>query len=190
MLIFSARSGALASRIGPRLQMAMGPVLVGTGMVLFRLVGPSGDYLTEVLPAVLVLGAGLAFTVAPLTTTALASAPVDHAGVASAVNNDVARAGGLIAVALLPVVSGITGASYLHPLQLTHGFRTAVAVSGVAAAAGGVLAAVLIRNPPRRAPVEVAAAAAAPVHCGLEAPPLALVHPGSSPAPPGARMSA
>ena len=93
------------------------------------------------------LGAGLALTVAPLTTTALSSAPADHAGVASAVNNDVARAGGLVAVALLPVVSGITGASYLHPLQLTAGFRTAVVISGVAAAAGGLVAAVLIRNP-------------------------------------------
>jgi EmrB/QacA subfamily drug resistance transporter len=182
MLIFSARSGALASRIGPRLQMAVGPVLVGAGMVLFRLVGPSGAYLTEVLPAILVLGAGLAFTVAPLTTTALASAPVDHAGVASAVNNDVARAGGLIAVAVLPVVAGITGASYLHPLQFTAGFRMAVVISGVAAAAGGLVAALLIRNPRRPAgpaPSDVAAAART-VTCGLEAPSLATVGAGTT----------
>ncbi len=127
MLVFSARSGALATRIGPRLQMAVGPVVVGAGMVLLRLVGPSGAYLTEVLPAILVLGAGLALTVAPLTSTAMSSAPADHAGMASAVNNDVARTGGLVAVALLPVVSGITGASYLHPLQFVgrvpHGRR-------------------------------------------------------------------
>jgi hypothetical protein len=190
MLIFSARSGALASRIGPRLQMAVGPVVVGAGMVLFRLVGPSGDYLTEVLPAVLVLGAGLAFTVAPLTTTALASAPVDHAGVASAVNNDVARAGGLIAVAVLPVVAGITGASYLHPLAFTAGFRTAVVISGVAAAAGGLLAAALIRNPGRAAgpaPTDGATtrsvAATATVACGLEAPSLATLGSGTTPGP-------
>jgi hypothetical protein len=195
MLAFSSRSGALATRIGPRLQMAAGPVLVGAGMVLFRLVGPTGDYLTEVLPALLVLGAGLVFTVAPLTTTALSSAPADHAGVASAVNNDVARAGGLIAVALLPVVSGITGASYLHPLELTVGFHTAVTVSGAAAAAGGLLAALLIRNPglrPTAAAAAAAAAAAVPIppasSCGLEGPPLAGVAAGTTPAPPSARM--
>jgi EmrB/QacA subfamily drug resistance transporter len=198
MLVFSARSGALAARIGPRLQMALGPVVVGAGMVLLRFVGPSGDYLTEVLPAILVLGAGLALTVAPLTTTALASAPEDHAGVASAVNNDVARAGGLVAVALLPVLSGITGASYLHPLLLAAGFRTAVVIAGLAAAAGGLLAAVFISNatrPAPTAPVGTAtlwlprAGAPTPVtHCGLEAPALAAVPAGTTPAPPGATM--
>lgn len=187
MLVFSARSGALATRIGPRLQMAVGPVVVGAGMVLLRLVGPSGAYLTEVLPAILVLGAGLALTVAPLTSTAMSSAPADHAGVASAVNNDVARTGGLVAVALLPVVSGITGASYLHPLQLSAGFRTAVVISGVAAAAGGVLAAALIRNPPGRAP-ERAAERVEPAYCGLEAPPLAGALTGTTPGPRGATM--
>ncbi len=189
MLVFSSRSGALATRIGPRLQMTVGPVVVGAGMVLFRLVGPSGGYLTSVLPAILVLGAGLALTVAPLTTTALSSAPIEHAGVASAVNNDVARAGGLLAVAILPVVSGITGASYLHPVALSAGFRTAVVVSGVAAACGGLLAGALIRNPRHPAPV------AAPdrptiAHCGLDAPPMAAAASGTTPGPRGARMGA
>jgi EmrB/QacA subfamily drug resistance transporter len=187
MLVFSARSGALASRIGPRLQMTVGPVVVGAGMVLFRLVGPSGAYLTEVLPALVVLSAGLALTVAPLTTTALSSAPLDHAGVASAVNNDVARAGGLIAVALLPVVSGITGSSYLHPLELTAGFRTAAVVSGVAAAAGGLLAGLLIRNPERDASPTPGPAPTAP-HCGLEAPSLVGAAAGTTPGSRGARM--
>jgi len=181
MLVFSARSGALASRIGPRLQMSVGPVVVGAGMVLLRRVGVSGDYLSEVLPAMLVLGAGLALTVAPLTTTALSSAPGDHAGVASAVNNDVARAGGLVAVALLPVLAGITGASYLHPLQLEAGFRTAVVIAGLAAAAGGVLSALFISDPRSRTPgpgVLVPSSS----HCGLEAPPLALATAGTTPA--------
>ena len=150
MLALSARSGALAARIGPRLQMAVGPVVVGAGMVLLRLIGPSGDYLTEVLPGVLVLALGLAITVAPLTSTALSSAPVEHAGMASAVNNDVARAGGLIAVALLPALSGLSGHSYLHPAAFAAGFRHAVVVAGAAAALGGLLAAVLVRNPHRR----------------------------------------
>jgi hypothetical protein len=146
MLALSSRSGALAARIGPRLQMSVGPVVVGVGMVLLRLVGPSGDYLTEVLPGVLVLALGLVITVAPLTVTALASAPLEHASVASAVNNDVARTGGLIAVALLPALSGLNGRSYLHPALFGAGFRSAVVIAGVAAAAGGVLGAATVRN--------------------------------------------
>ena len=85
--------------------------------------------------------------VAPLTATALAAAPADHAGVASAVNNDVARAAGLIAVAVLPALAGITGDSYLHPAALAHGFRMAAVIAAVFCAAGGVLAALTIRNP-------------------------------------------
>jgi EmrB/QacA subfamily drug resistance transporter len=156
LLLFSARSGALAARIGPRLQMSVGPVIAGLGLVLFRLVGPSGNYLTEVLPGVVVLGVGLAITVAPLTSTALSSAPTAHAGMASAVNNDVARAGSLIAVALLPAVSALGGLSYLHPLLFSEGFRKAVTIAGLASALGGILAAAFIRNIPgerRAAPV-------------------------------------
>jgi hypothetical protein len=67
MLLLSSRSGALAARIGPRLQMSAGPVLVGLGLGLFVRIGPTGDYLTQVLPAITVLGFGLAVTVAPLT---------------------------------------------------------------------------------------------------------------------------
>ena len=66
------------------------------------------------LPGVIVLGIGLATMVAPLTATAMGAVPGEHAGLASAVNNDVARVGGLIAVAVLPAIAGITGSSYLH----------------------------------------------------------------------------
>jgi EmrB/QacA subfamily drug resistance transporter len=182
MLAFSARSGALAVRLGPRLQMAVGPVVVGVGMVLLRMIGSSGNYLTEVLPAVLVLALGLVITVAPLTATALASAPVEHAGVASAVNNDVARAGGLIAVALLPALSGLSGHSYMHPAELEAGFRHAVVIAGVAAAVGGLLAAALIRNPGagRRAEERGRGRGGkVPVSCPLEATPLG--HPTHEP---------
>ena len=99
----------------------------------------------------LVFGLGLAVTVAPLTATALSSAPGEHAGLASAVNNDVARIGGLVAVAVLPALSGISGAAYLHPTALAGGFRTATLIAGAWCVAGGVLAAVGIRNPPRAA---------------------------------------
>jgi MFS family permease len=147
MLALSSTSGRLASRIGPRLQMSVGPVVVGCGLALLSRVGADPAYLTGVLPAVLVFGLGLAVTVAPLTATALGSAPDAHVGVASAVNNDVARIGGLLAVAVLPAVSGIGGSAYLHPGELADGFRTAALLGGAWCAAGGLLAAVGIRNP-------------------------------------------
>jgi EmrB/QacA subfamily drug resistance transporter len=167
MLLLSARSAALAARIGPRLQMTMGPLLIAAGMLLFTRVHGDSDYLTQVLPAVLVLGLGLAANVAPLTATALSAAPAEHSGIASAVNNDVARSASLIAVAVLPALAGLTGDAYLHPAALTQGFHTAMLISAVAAAAGGILAAATIRNPlrrprPSRDAVTVAPASAAP----------------------------
>jgi EmrB/QacA subfamily drug resistance transporter len=147
MLVFSARSGKLAARIGPRLQMSAGPFVVGAGLLLLIRATHHGSYTVEVLPAVLVFGIGLAITVAPLTATAMGAAPAEHAGVASAVNNVVARAAGLLAVAILPLLAGITGASALQPHQLAAGFRTAVIIAGVTCAAGGLLAVATIRNP-------------------------------------------
>jgi EmrB/QacA subfamily drug resistance transporter len=173
MLALSARSGQLAARIGPRLQMSAGPLLVGAGLAMLTLAASGGSYLRDVLPPVVVFGLGLAITVAPLTSTAMSSAPAEHSGIASAVNNDVARFGGLLAVAVLPALAGITGDVYLHPQALAAGFRTAVLISGALCAAGGLLAAVTITNP---APVSSPAGAALPeqcLHCGLDAPPLA-----------------
>src|SRR6266542_1612124 len=157
MLAFSARSGALAARIGPRLQMSVGPVVVGIGMALFVRVGPGAGYLTEVLPAVVVLGLGLATTVAPLTATVLAAVSARHAGMASAVNNDVARA-------------GITGAAYLDPARFSAGFHTASLISAGLCMLGGALATATIRNP-RPAVPPAAAPPKHRLHCGLDAPP-------------------
>ncbi|MBO0819219.1 MAG: DHA2 family efflux MFS transporter permease subunit [Nocardiopsaceae bacterium] len=169
MLTLSARSGALAGRIGPRLQMSVGPLVVATGLALFSRITASGDYFTEVLPAVAVFGLGLAVTVAPLTATVLAAAPAEHAGMASAVNNDVARAAGLIAVALLPAAGGITAGAYRHPDQLSAGFHSACLIAAGLCAAGGLLAAIAIRNPAR--PADAAAPARSPVSCALDGPP-------------------
>ncbi|GGM24879.1 MFS transporter [Dactylosporangium sucinum] len=183
MLLLSARSGALASRIGPRLQMAAGPIIAGLGMALFARIGPDGDYLTEVLPAVLVLGLGLSTTVAPLTATVLAAAPSSHAGMASAVNNDVARAAGLIAVAVLPMAAGITSQAYLDPPRLSAGFHTAVLICAALCVAAGLLAAVTVRNPRRPAPAPGAPPAVTEEkpwhHCGLDGPPLRTHQPAS-----------
>jgi EmrB/QacA subfamily drug resistance transporter len=152
MLAFSARSGQLSARIGPRLQMSVGPVVVGLGLALLARATTPGNYVTQVLPAVLVFGTGLAVTVAPLTSTAMSAAPAEHAGVASAVNNTVARAAGLVAVAVLPLVAGLTGGAGLEPSQLADGFQTAMFVAGVVSAAGGLVALLTIRNPARPAP--------------------------------------
>jgi len=151
MLALSARSGQLATQIGPRLQLSVGPFIVGAGLAMLTFSTSGLSYVTHVLPAVVVFGLGLAITVAPLTATAMSSAPAQHAGIASAINNDLARFGGLLAVAVLPALAGITGPVYLHSDALAAGFRTAVLISSGLCTAGGLLAAVTITNP-RRAP--------------------------------------
>jgi len=147
MLALSARSGQLSTRIGPRLQMTVGPLVVGAGLALLGRATDTGSYWTEVFPAVMVFSFGLAMTVAPLTATAMGAAPAQHSGVASAVNNVVARAGGLLAVAVLPLLAGLTGSAVLGATELAAGFRTAMLISGVTCAAGGLVAALTIRNP-------------------------------------------
>jgi EmrB/QacA subfamily drug resistance transporter len=173
MLALSARSGQLAARIGPRLQMSAGPVVAGAGVAMLALVTSGSSYVVYVLPGVVVFGLGLAITVAPLTATAMTSAPAEHSGIASAVNNDVARFGGLLAVAALPALTGITGTAYLHPDALAAGFRSAALISGAMCAAGGLLAAVTITNPAHLARAAGASPPAEYLHCGLDAPPLA-----------------
>jgi hypothetical protein len=145
--------------------MSAGPVVAAGGLALLARIGPGATYPSQILPAVLVLGLGLAITVAPLTATALGSVEGEHSGVASAVNNDVARAAGLIAVAALPAAGGISGYSYLHPHQLTSGFRTAVLIAAGACAFGGLLAVLTIRNPRQEAGPQMAN-----WHCALDAP--------------------
>jgi EmrB/QacA subfamily drug resistance transporter len=172
MLMLSARSGRLATRIGPRLQMSVGPVVVGAGLAMLVFSTAGSSYLIYVLPAVVVFGLGLAITVAPLTATAMSSAPAQNSGIASAVNNDVSRFGGLLAIAVLPALAGITGTVYLHPDALAAGFRTAVLISGGLCAAGGLLAAVTIRNDAGGRRPAGAPALKECLHCGLEAPPL------------------
>jgi EmrB/QacA subfamily drug resistance transporter len=146
MLLLSARMGKLASRIGPRWPMTIGPLISAAGLVLLAQIDAHTTYVTGVLPAVLVFGIGLSITVAPLTATVLAAAPHNQVGVASAINNDVARTGGLFAVAVLPALAGLTQAAYRDPARLSQGFHNAVLISAVACACGGVLAGLTISN--------------------------------------------
>ncbi|MGY1623558.1 MFS transporter [Geodermatophilus sp. SYSU D00965] len=147
MLLFSARVGALAQRIGPRALMTAGPLVSAVGVLLMLRIGPDASYLTDVLPSTVAFGAGLTLLVAPLTATVLDSAADRYAGVASGVNNAVARAAGLLAVAVVPVVAGISGEDYADPVAFTAGFRTAVLVSAGLLVVGAVVSAAAIRRP-------------------------------------------
>lgn len=149
MLVLAARFGALAGRIGPRLQMSVGPLVVAAGLLAMTRFDRGGAYVTQVLPAVLCIGLGLAITVAPLTAAVLAAAPVNEAGVASAVNNAVARSAGLVAVAVLPAAAGLTGSVYRRPDALLHGFRTAVILCAAGCVVAALVSAAAIRNPAR-----------------------------------------
>jgi EmrB/QacA subfamily drug resistance transporter len=104
MFALSGRFGALASRIGPRLPMGIGPLIGAVGLGLLAMLDADPEYLTEVLPAMLLFGLGLAMTVAPLTTTVLDAVDERHVGVASGVNNAVSRVAGVLAIAALGAV--------------------------------------------------------------------------------------
>ncbi|MFL6154596.1 MAG: MFS transporter [Marmoricola sp.] len=123
MLSFSSRAAVLASRTGPRLPMSVGPLLCAAGVTLLAFVGRDAFYPTAVFPGMLLFAIGLTSLVSPLTTAVLAAAPDRHAGVASGINNAVARAGSLLSVAALPALVGLSGEDYQDPSVLTAGFR-------------------------------------------------------------------
>ncbi|MDM8086295.1 DHA2 family efflux MFS transporter permease subunit [Cellulomonas cellasea] len=139
MLLLSPRAGALGTRIGPRLPMTLGPLGCGAGVLLLAGAGPHAPYLTAVLPGVVVLGLGLSLTVAPLTSTALSSAPDHLAGVASGVNNAVARIASLLVIAVLPLVAGV-GSSLNDAATLAPAYRTAMFVCAGLMAGGALIA--------------------------------------------------
>ncbi|WP_349270091.1 MFS transporter [Mycolicibacterium parafortuitum] len=145
MLLFSSRAGALSSRIGPRLPMTVGPLLAAAGLLLMLRIGEHASWLLDVAPAAMVFGAGMVLVVAPLTATVLDSAPQTMAGAASGVNNAVARAGGLLAVAVLPGLAGLRGADYTDPAAFSSGFHTAVVIGAVLMVVAAGLAAAGIR---------------------------------------------
>lgn len=112
LIALSRRFGALATRIGPRLLMSGGPIVGGIGLLAFTRVDERGSYLPDVLPGTLLFGLGLAMTVAPLTATVLQAAERRHAGIASGVNNAIARVAALLAIAVVgAIVSAQFGAA-------------------------------------------------------------------------------
>lgn len=140
MLLFSARSGRLANRIGPRLQLTVGPALLALGMVGFSGLDATSTYVGDVLPWAVVFGIGLVTMVAPVTATVLAAAEDRRAGVASGINNAVARTAGLLAVAVLPAAAGLGPRALDDPERFAEGFSTAMLISAGLALAGGIIA--------------------------------------------------
>jgi EmrB/QacA subfamily drug resistance transporter len=148
MLVLSPRAAALSDRTGPRWPMTFGPLIAAAGIVLLAMsAGRHATYVASVLPGVIVFGLGLSLLVAPLTTTVLAAAPNRYAGIASGVNNAVARAASLLAVAVLPVAAGIVGNDYRNGEHFLHGYRIALMLCTGLLIVGGLGSALLIRNP-------------------------------------------
>jgi EmrB/QacA subfamily drug resistance transporter len=143
MVAASRWSGGLVARIGARKPLILGGILAGFGFLAFALPGSDGSYWATFFPAATILGCGGALFVAPLTTTVMNSVPVEHSGVASGINNAVARTAGLIGVAVLGVVV-TASASY------TAGFRSAMIASAILAfAASGIAAKGFARFEPK-----------------------------------------
>jgi MFS family permease len=139
MLFLSSRSSVLAARTGPRLPMTVGPLVCALGALLLSNVDAGSSYWLDVFPGITLFALGLASLVSPLTVAVLAAAPDRHAGVASGINNAIARTGTLLAVAALPAIVGLVGADYRDPSALTAGYRSALLLSSGMLALGGVI---------------------------------------------------
>jgi EmrB/QacA subfamily drug resistance transporter len=140
MLLLSARAGGLAQRIGPRIPMTVGPLICAGALLLMAMIGAHASYWTDVLPAVIIFGLGLSLLVAPLTATALGSLDDAHAGIASGVNNAVARAAGLLAVAILPLAAGLGAGNLTNPADLHPVYRNTMLICAGLMIAGAALA--------------------------------------------------
>ena len=139
LILFSSRVGALSGKWGPRFFMTVGPLTMGAGALLLLTVGADFSYWWQVLPSMVVMGVGLALTVAPLTSAILGAIDSERSGIASAVNNAVARVAGLITIALLATIVGGT-------LDL-DGFHRAAIVTTALMMAGAVTSFFGIRSP-------------------------------------------
>lgn len=140
MMLFSARSGALAQRIGPRLPMTAGPLVCAAALVWMSRIGPGASYPVDVLPPVILFGLGLSLLVAPLTATALGALDDAYAGIASGVNNAVARAAGLLSVAVLPLAAGVGAGSLTDPATLHPVYRGSMLICAGLMVAGSITA--------------------------------------------------
>ena len=166
LLALSPGAGRFAQRVGPRIPMTFGPIVAAAGLALMMRIHDGESYLTAVLPAVVVFGLGLSLTVAPLTAAVLAAVDRGREGIGSGVNNAVARIAGLLAVALLPVVAGVTDLGTLSGDTFSEGFSRAMLVSAALCALGGVISWVGMGAEDR---------------CGAHGPPPSVDHPHARP---------
>ncbi|MWV50306.1 MFS transporter [Rathayibacter sp. VKM Ac-2803] len=141
LLLLSQYAGSLSARFGPRLFMGVGPLVAGGGFLLMIGASEPGDYLTRLLPGIVLFGLGLAVTVAPLTSTILGAVSSEHSGVGSAVNNAVSRIAGLVAIAATSLIVGDT--------LDAAGFSRAALATALLLIAGGLVSLAGIRNPAR-----------------------------------------
>ncbi len=146
MIFLAAKGGEIGARIGPRIPMTVGPIVMAASCLLLLSIGEDVNVLTDVLPGMTLFGLGLALMVAPLTATVLAAAPDEHAGIASGVNNALARAGSLLAVAALPVAVGLGGEDYAEAAVFDDGYRLAMIACAVLLTLGGVVSWLTIRK--------------------------------------------
>ena len=144
LMLLSARAGALAQRIGPRIPMTLGPLMAAAGLVWFGYIGLGSRYVPRILPPAILFGLGLALTVSPLTATVLAAVEDRRVGIASGINNAVARGGGLLAVALLPALVHLDTSA--PPAVFSRGFHEAMLITAGLCAVGGLIAFITIRR--------------------------------------------
>jgi predicted MFS family arabinose efflux permease len=159
MFALSRQAGALADRFGPRLFLGAGPVIAAVGVLLLARLGTHVSFLTDLLPALVVFALGLALTVAPLTATALVDADATDAGIASAVNNAVARVAGLVGIAVVGAVvtSAIGGNAFAATQHSVRAFHEAMLICAGLFVAGGAIGATGLADP--RGDVEAASCA-------------------------------
>ena len=166
MLVLSSYAGELGERIGPRIPMTVGPLIAASGLLLMLRIDAESSYVADVLPAVVLFGLGLAALVAPLTTAVLSAAPSSQAGLASGINNAIARTGQLLAVAALPSLVGIVGDGYAEPSVVDDGFAKAMMICAGLLIAGAVIAASLVRRGPSKHEIPVESQP----RCGVDSP--------------------
>jgi EmrB/QacA subfamily drug resistance transporter len=156
MFVLSRRFGGLADRFGPRLFMGAGPLVAAAGILLFLRTGLHTSFLGDLLPALLVFSVGLSMTVAPLTAAVLADADETDAGIASAINNAVARVAALVGVSVIGVVAAATlvGDTFAANAESVRAFHQAIVICAVLVAAGGIAGVVGITNPRRTVKAE------------------------------------
>jgi EmrB/QacA subfamily drug resistance transporter len=166
MLAFSAQSGAFMARVGPRIPMTAGPAIAAVGVALLVRIDEDTSYVRDVLGPVVLLGAGLTMFVGPLTATVLAAVHEGQAGLASGVNNAVARTAGLLAIAALPWFSGLGGSGALDSAQVLDGFTIVTRVCAGLLLAGAVVSAFTV--------IDHRSKEAGPPHryCSLNTPPV------------------